>query len=160
MAVGFCVSSIPEGLPMVVTICLSLGCKDMVARNANVRKLPAVETLGSCTVICSDKTGTLTEGKMTATKMVALGRGIGKGDISERKQNLNKCAGLSQTFGFFPTKGFHPNGGIFLDSDLTSDVRNRIVDRWDAGEMHKFDDIAPDYGNPKNDTILGHVSYI
>merc|ERR1719321_976342 len=74
LGVSFAVSSIPEGLPMVVTICLSLGCQDMVARNALVRKLPAVETLGSCSVICSDKTGTLTEGKMTVTRMATFVR--------------------------------------------------------------------------------------
>merc|ERR1719265_818943 len=76
LGVSFAVSSIPEGLPMVVTICLSLGCQDMVARNALVRKLPAVETLGCCSVICSDKTGTLTEGKMTATRMATFMRPV------------------------------------------------------------------------------------
>lgn len=68
VAVSLAVSAVPEGLPMVVTICLSTGTSEMVKKGVLVRKLAAVESLGAASVICTDKTGTLTEGKMTAIK--------------------------------------------------------------------------------------------
>jgi Ca2+-transporting ATPase len=129
VAVSLAIAAVPEGLPAVVTICLALGMQEMIKRHALIRRLPAVETLGSATAICSDKTGTLTQNQMTVTTVHA-------------DSTLLQVSGQ----GYVPVGEFSENGGratldaypglakLSLVSLLCNDAKLELRDEGQDGQ--------------------------
>jgi Ca2+-transporting ATPase len=114
-AISLAVAAIPEALPAVITISLALGAKKLVRQNALIRKLPAVETLGSVTHICSDKTGTLTMNRMAVEKIYADGRVV----------SADETKGQGTPVGDLKTSAFpgSPAEALFVALALSNDVR-------------------------------------
>jgi Ca2+-transporting ATPase len=133
VAVSLAIAAVPEGLPAVVTICLALGMREMVQRHALIRRLPAVETLGSATVIGSDKTGTLTQNEMMAVRLYVADLRL---DVSGE--------------GYQPQGDFTHYGepadprdnpemmALLTGSLLCSDARLELVESEDGDQQHRI----------------------
>lgn len=146
--VSLAVAAIPEGLPAIVTVVLTLGVQRMIRKNAVIRKLPAVETLGCATVICSDKTGTLTENRMTVRKIYINGKTL-----------MVTGTGYNSEGDFISSEGRlfkKPEGELKRLLEIGASCNNAVISRQKGGlfgDFIKTRELAPS-GDPTEVAIL------